>query len=261
MTTSDDEILFGGLSTAYHLDLRLHDDVKPNIGTVVFLNLSLPPKDIPGEIRWVRSYLPFAVFVLYTDDAEFQRYKNEAPMDLVDRLPHFHILRKGEGPSFVAAVRKVLDEAKVTAIRRRDEVRFYSCFISYSHDDKPFANKLCEALQGRGIHAWLDEKKILPGDKIHVSVDRAIEKWDKLLLCASKNSLTSWWVENEINSAVTKEQRLWKERGSNVLVLIPLNLDDYFLTVTDFGGLDVGIPQAMRRSIDFAANSHGIGAG
>ena len=33
------------------------------------------------------------------------------------------------------------------------------------------------------------------------------------------------------------------------------------LTVTDFGGLDVGIPQAMQRSIDFAANSHGIGAG
>ena len=34
-----------------------------------------------------------------------------------------------------------------------------------------------------------------------------------------------------------------------------------FLTVTDFGGLDVGIPQAMRRSIDFAANSRGTGAG
>ena len=33
------------------------------------------------------------------------------------------------------------------------------------------------------------------------------------------------------------------------------------LTVTDFGGLDVGIPQAMRRSIDFAANSRGTGAG
>ena len=36
---------------------------------------------------------------------------------------------------------------------------------------------------------------------------------------------------------------------------------EYFLTVTDFGGLDVGIPQAMRRSIDFAANSRGTGAG
>jgi hypothetical protein len=33
------------------------------------------------------------------------------------------------------------------------------------------------------------------------------------------------------------------------------------LTVTDFGGVDVGIPQAMRRSIDFAANSRGTGAG
>ena len=39
------------------------------------------------------------------------------------------------------------------------------------------------------------------------------------------------------------------------------NYFERFLTVTDFGGLDVGIPQAMRRSIDFAANSHGIGAG
>ena len=38
-------------------------------------------------------------------------------------------------------------------------------------------------------------------------------------------------------------------------------VEQNFLTVTDFGGLDVGIPQAMRRSIDFAANSHGIGAG
>ena len=36
---------------------------------------------------------------------------------------------------------------------------------------------------------------------------------------------------------------------------------ELLLTVTDFGGLDVGIPQAMRRSIDFAANSHGIGVG
>src|SRR5271166_3455379 len=40
-----------------------------------------------------------------------------------------------------------------------------------------------------------------------------------------------------------------------------IRLISLFLTVTDFGGLDVGIPQAMRRSIDFAANSHGIGAG
>ena len=42
---------------------------------------------------------------------------------------------------------------------------------------------------------------------------------------------------------------------------VPVGIVEESLTVTDFGGLDVGIPQAMRRSIDFAANSHGIGAG
>ena len=42
---------------------------------------------------------------------------------------------------------------------------------------------------------------------------------------------------------------------------LPKSKTDIYLTVTDFGGLDVGIPQAMRRSIDFAANSHGIGVG
>ena len=49
----------------------------------------------------------------------------------------------------------------------------------------------------------------------------------------------------------------------HVSIKLPPKISDgqKFLTVTDFVLLDVGIPQAMRRSIDFAANSHGIGAG
>jgi hypothetical protein len=34
---------------------------------------------------------------------------------------------------------------------------FYSCFISYSHADQPFAHRLHDQLQGRGIRCWLDE--------------------------------------------------------------------------------------------------------
>ena len=106
-------------------------------------------------------------------------------------------------------------------------LQFYSCFISYSHQDKVFARRLHDTLQGKGIRCWLDEHQILPGQKIHVEVDRGIRIWDKVLLCCSKQSLTSWWVNNEIELAIQKEQSLWKERGEEVLALIPLNLDGY----------------------------------
>ena len=51
--------------------------------------------------------------------------------------------------------------------------------------------------------------------------------WDKVLLCASKDALASGWVNDEITHAFTKEKRLFKEQGKEVLALIPLDLDGY----------------------------------
>ena len=67
-------------------------------------------------------------------------------------------------------------------------IEFYSCFISYAHEDKPFARRLHDALQGRGVRCWLDEKQMLPGDDIYEQVDRGIRPWDKVLLCCSRHS-------------------------------------------------------------------------
>jgi uncharacterized protein YjbI with pentapeptide repeats len=107
--------------------------------------------------------------------------------------------------------------------------KFYSCFISYSHADQPFARRLHDALQDRGVRCWLDEKQLLPGDHLHREVDEAVRLWDKVLLCASKSSLNSWWVDKEISKALKKEEQLWKERGKQVLAIIPLNLDGHML--------------------------------
>jgi hypothetical protein len=111
-----------------------------------------------------------------------------------------------------------------------DGIQFFSCFISYSSLDKPFAVRLHDALQSNGIRCWLDEKHLLPGDDISRELERGIYLWDKFLLCASKNSLISWWVEDDIKTTLEKERALRKERGKPVRKLIPLNLDGYMFT-------------------------------
>ena len=93
-----------------------------------------------------------------------------------------------------------------------DGIQFFSCFISYSSSDKPFAVRLHDTLQSKGIRCWLDEKQLLPGDDISRELERGIYLWDKFLLCASKNSLTSWWVEDEIKTALEKERALRKRK-------------------------------------------------
>lgn len=125
------------------------------------------------------------------------------------------------------------------------EERFYTCFISYSHVDAPFARELYSTLQMRGVSCWLDEKQLRPGDDIYEEVDRGIRQWDKVLLCCSENSLTSWWVDNEIATAFEKEQRMMRERGQKLLPIIPLNLDGYLFSEVCRSGKSAQLRQRM----------------
>ena len=105
--------------------------------------------------------------------------------------------------------------------------RFYSGFISYSHANKTIAHRIHNDLQAEGIRCWLDEHQLLPGDDVHESVNQAIRLWDKLLLFCSKESLTSWCVDTELESAFAKEDKLFKQYGSKILAVIPIDLDGF----------------------------------
>ena len=98
---------------------------------------------------------------------------------------------------------------------------FYSCFISYSTKDQPFADRLHADLQARGIRCWFAPHDIQGGRKIHEQIDEAIRLYDKLLLILSPDSMSSNWVKTEIANARTKETQQGRQ------VLFPITLVPY----------------------------------
>ena len=58
------------------------------------------------------------------------------------------------------------------------------------------------------------------GEKFRVRIDESIRLYDKLLLVLSENSVSSEWVEKEVETAFEKEG----EQGK--IVLFPVRLDD-----------------------------------
>ncbi len=126
-------------------------------------------------------------------------------------------------------------------------IEFYSCFISYSHTDKNLARRLHDQLQARGIRCWLDEHDLKPGDRILDVVSEAIRLHDKILLCCSEASLSSWWVKDEIRKAQERERRDGRD------IIIPLMVDRYLLE-----GWEDGLAADLRSRLaaDFAGWEH-----
>jgi uncharacterized protein YjbI with pentapeptide repeats len=108
--------------------------------------------------------------------------------------------------------------------------RYQSVFVSYSHADEAFASALIAALQSHGIRCWLDKHEMLPGDRLFDAIHRGIRESDRFLLCCSRDSLTSWWVDNEVEVVLQREQQIVKREGRQVSLLIPLDLDGYIFS-------------------------------
>ncbi len=93
---------------------------------------------------------------------------------------------------------------------------YHSCFICYSHEDKVFALRLHNSLQERGICCWLDEKQTQPAAEMNAE-DRKARFEGRILLCASRASLSSWWIDKEIVIA----------EDSSTRILMPVSLDGF----------------------------------
>ena len=92
-------------------------------------------------------------------------------------------------------------------------------FISHSSIDKEIADKVCAALEAKGLTCWIAPRDIVPGSEWAVAISNAIAEIKAMVVIYSANSQQS--------TQVPKEIALAEKRGKNIL---PYKIDDTELT-------------------------------
>jgi hypothetical protein len=118
-----------------------------------------------------------------------------------------------------------LKEAIEAQLERIDRLcRRATVFLSYSVKDRPFADRMRDALIKHDYSVWLDTASLPAGSnwmqEIAGAIDRAVNRGFVLLLL-SPNSVQSQFVMHEIQYALDKASKA--AHGANV---IPIMIDD-----------------------------------
>ena len=104
-------------------------------------------------------------------------------------------------------------------LRANQAIQLSPLFISYSHGDSTFVDKLETNLNAKGIRFWRDVHDLKSG-RMETQIDQAMRLNPTVLLILSEHSIKSDWVEHEVRTA----RELEKEMGRDVLC--PVALDD-----------------------------------
>jgi TIR domain len=107
---------------------------------------------------------------------------------------------------------------KIYDLQASQPIQISPLFISYSHADGEFVDKVGKHLQDNGIRYWRDIHEMKAG-RIEKQIDRAIRQNPTVLLVLSENSLNSDWVEHEFRTARDLETNMERD------VLCPVALD------------------------------------
>ena len=96
-------------------------------------------------------------------------------------------------------------------------------FVAYVLEDAAAVDRLCDQLKENGFDAWVDHRRLLPGQNWPRAIESAIETTDFFLACFSRNSVTKkGGFHAEIRYALDCARQLPMDE----VFLIPLRLDD-----------------------------------
>jgi TIR domain len=75
-------------------------------------------------------------------------------------------------------------------------------FISYAHEDAALAAQIADTLASAGVHVWIDQQQMAPGDSFLERMNQGLGDVDYVLFLVSPASLASRWVSREWMSAL-----------------------------------------------------------
>ncbi len=80
-----------------------------------------------------------------------------------------------------------------------------SVFITYSHEDKNFVDRLAANLVKHKTRVWVDRWELHVGDSIIDKIQDAIQESDALIIVISKASMKSEWCKKELSCGLLRE--------------------------------------------------------
>jgi hypothetical protein len=96
-----------------------------------------------------------------------------------------------------------------------NESTHHDIFVSYSSEDKPIADAICNHLESRHIRCWVAPRDILPGMNYQEAIIDAIDSSSIMVLVFSSHSNESPHVLTEVNEAM-----------SNGVIIIPFRIEN-----------------------------------
>lgn len=117
------------------------------------------------------------------------------------------------------------DELKEYVKSMVTKLEYQTVFISYSFKDFEFANILNETLRKLGVFTFFWQDNAPGGKRLTDIMSDNINKKDRLLFIASKNSIKSEACQFELSEARRKHRASWED------VFFPIHIDSFLFSV------------------------------
>jgi len=75
-------------------------------------------------------------------------------------------------------------------------------FVSYAHEDKPFAHRVAAGLEEEGCRVWVDDFELRVGDSLTERISQAAVSADFAVVLVSPASVESKWCKRELQIAL-----------------------------------------------------------